>query len=368
MSQSPKKILILYTSHTLGHKTIAENISWYLERAGFTVRLEDILKVQSGWLVNLTRKLHRFVNVYLPFIWRWLYLSPSFTRLALPYRLKVAAKNHLQTLRLVTEYSPDVIITTQTTASAVVAFLKQQGLYKGKFGIAFSDFHLHRFWLYDQADFYLANIEEQKKEMLRLGVPEKNIFVCGFILPPRPTVEPDAARAKFGIRPHERVVLVGSGSLGLGIDLDFLNDFLNHQDTKVIVVCGKNQDLFESLSAEFAGTNIITLGFYTPMSDIYAIADVFLSKPGGLSVAEALSWRLPILVSYLLPGQEELNYNYLLDRGLIMPEPIALAGEVSEELSSGSFRQALLTNPEVERLFPSAEVLSGAVTDVLQRV
>ncbi len=53
-----KKILIFYTSVGLGHKSIAENIGWYLEQpvspgasrggAGFEVKFADIGKVQEG--------------------------------------------------------------------------------------------------------------------------------------------------------------------------------------------------------------------------------------------------------------------------------------------------------------------------------
>ena len=40
-----KKILILYTSHTHGHKAVAENIGFYLEQAGYEVKLSDVLKL-----------------------------------------------------------------------------------------------------------------------------------------------------------------------------------------------------------------------------------------------------------------------------------------------------------------------------------
>ena len=40
-----KKILILYNSIGWGHKSIAENIGFYLEREGFEVRLADILEL-----------------------------------------------------------------------------------------------------------------------------------------------------------------------------------------------------------------------------------------------------------------------------------------------------------------------------------
>ena len=51
-----KKILILYTSVGLGHKTLAENIGWQLQQEGMEVKLADIGKVQKGKFEHLDRK------------------------------------------------------------------------------------------------------------------------------------------------------------------------------------------------------------------------------------------------------------------------------------------------------------------------
>lgn len=359
-----KKILILYTSHTMGHKVIAENIGYYLSEAGCEVRLEDILKVQAGGLVTLTSKFHYFVNKYLPFVWRWLYTNKWFTDQTLKYRLKFAAKNHLATLRLIEEFNPDIVITTQTAASGVAAFLKQEKLFSGKFGIAFSDFHLHRYWLYDQADFYLVNVEEQKQEMVNFGVPSDKIFVVGMTLKPKRLVEALSAKQKFNIGPNDKVVLMSAGSFGFGLNEDLLYELNQKPNIKVIVVTGNNKLQSEKLSAQFGGTNVIVLGFYTPMDDLYAIANLFITKPGGLSVAEGLSWNLPMMVLYMLPGQEELNYNYLSERGLIMPEPIAAAGDILEELEQKSFRKSLRTNPAVSMIASRPEIIVAAVNQI----
>jgi hypothetical protein len=53
------------------------------------------------------------------------------------------------------------------------------------------------------------------------------------------------------------------------------------------------------------------------MSDLYQIADVFMTKPGGLSVAEAGQFGLPLVVTHTLPGQEDLNLAYLATGGYV---------------------------------------------------
>ncbi len=46
-----RKIIILYTSIGLGHKYIALNIGYHLEKAGFEVKYHDVLELQTGFTV-----------------------------------------------------------------------------------------------------------------------------------------------------------------------------------------------------------------------------------------------------------------------------------------------------------------------------
>ena len=361
-----KKVLILYASIGLGHKSIAENIGFYLSEAGFDVVLHDAQKVQGGFLANKGKKLYEWILRRAPFIWDWLYNTNWFISLTLPYRNWVAGFNYGHILKKIEEVKPYTIISTHTTASAIVNYLKKKNLYGGKFGIAFSDFHLHRYWLYDQTDFYLANVEEQKMQMKALGIPSAKIYVCGMLLKPKPEINVEQVREKLGIGNSAKVVLIASGSQGTGLDEKLIRDFVGKPNIKVIVVCGKNKEAFENLSVKFSNANAAILGYYSPMEELYAIADVFITKPGGLSVSEALRWNLPIIVSHLLPGQEKWNFEYLLKHGLVMPKVQNIASQAVEELSSGAFKKSLITNPDLQKLFNGQNMLIQAVSESLK--
>src|SRR4029079_6795928 len=120
--------------------------------------------------------------------------------------------------KLVREVQPDMVITTQTAPSAVLSVLKRRHAYTGLWGIAFSDYHFHRAWAYPRANFYLVNIEEQVLPLRALGVSPERIFRIGLALPPR-LLSADAAQVKgrLGIPAEAKVVLVGSGTLGVGL-------------------------------------------------------------------------------------------------------------------------------------------------------
>lgn len=350
-----QRILIFYTSVGLGHKSIAENLGWHLEHNGYEVKLADILQVQKGSMVDFGTSLHRFINTSLPFLWKWLYLYGHY--IFLRFRMFTASKNYNAAKEVIDQFQPDLVVTTQTSASAILEYLKTKKFYTKLWAVAFSDYHLHKFWLYPSVDFYLANIEEQKQAMIKLVIPAEKIFVCGMTMKPKPVVNAGEARKKLGLLPNDKAVLLGSGSLGTGLSIEWivrLSEELSRKDAtaRLVVVCGKNLKFYENLKTATLGTSAIVLGYYIPMAELYAVADLFLTKPGGLTVAESLQWNLPMLITHWLPGQEEINYRYLIKKGLIMQKPISmepssLAKVILHQLNTGEFRKELEANPNV---------------------
>lgn len=334
-----KKILILYTSIGLGHKYIAFNIAYHLEWAGFEVKLHDVLELQSGFIVKVGEWFHSLINRRFPFVWRWLYLSEMFSKITMPLRVPLAGRNRQNVKQAIEAFKPDAVLATQTSASAPVAYMKQHGEYNGKLIIAFSDYHFHSYWFYKEADLYLVNIEEQKQELEKLGVASENISIVGITLKPFTQADTEAVKQKLSLTGKD-VVLISSGSLGIGFSEQLLLDYatelqLKLPNTQLMVVCGKNETMKHHLIEEASKKslhNMTILGFYEPMSELYALTKVFLTKPGGLTVAEALRDNVQMITTHFLPGQEELNYKYLTKHDLMsfIPDPLTAKNLVAE--------------------------------------
>jgi UDP-N-acetylglucosamine:LPS N-acetylglucosamine transferase len=86
-----------------------------------------------------------------------------------------------------------------------------------------------------------------------------------------------------------------------------------------LVLCGNNQKLYEELRS-WNLPHIKPLPYLTSRSEmnrLYEEADAIVTKPGGITISEALKKRLPIFVHTFLPGQEQINLHYLKDKGLV---------------------------------------------------
>ena len=53
------------------------------------------------------------------------------------------------------------------------------------------------------------------------------------------------------------------------------------------------------------------------MAQYLAISDIIITKPGGISTSECIAMKKPMIIINPIPGQEERNVDYLIERGII---------------------------------------------------
>ena len=79
------------------------------------------------------------------------------------------------------------------------------------------------------------------------------------------------------------------------------------------MITGRNEKLYDAFEEEIVHSPIKTkLIYFTIEVEKYMhISDLIVTKPGGLTVSEALACNLPLAVFDAIPGQEEDNANFL---------------------------------------------------------
>ena len=89
---------------------------------------------------------------------------------------------------------------------------------------------------------------------------------------------------------------------------------------QILAVCGRNQKQFERLSqmkVSFCGPcQLFVYGFAKNVEILMSAADCLITKPGGLTVSEALVKKLPLFLTDPIPGHEERNAEFLVNNGV----------------------------------------------------
>jgi processive 1,2-diacylglycerol beta-glucosyltransferase len=131
-------------------------------------------------------------------------------------------------------------------------------------------------------------------------------------------IEIQEARKNLGLKDKQTVLIMG-GSFGAG-NLKKLMDSLGKSDLDLqyVFIAGNNKRTKKALEKhkENYDKDIFVEGFTQKISLYMDASDVLITKPGGLTVTEALIKRIPIIINKPIPGQEEENAIYLQNKGL----------------------------------------------------
>ncbi|HUE76082.1 MAG TPA: glycosyltransferase [Chloroflexota bacterium] len=156
--------------------------------------------------------------------------------------------------------------------------------------------------------------------------------------------DPKEIRASLGLEPDRTTVLVIGGGEGSG-GLDEVAQTVAEAspENQIVIVCGRNETLRRRLENQTLACPGRVLGFVDTMADLMHAADFIVTKGGPQSVSEALTSRRPVIITQILPGQEQGNGEYVVRHGagLLGDSPGALAACVSMMSRDTALRRRL---------------------------
>ncbi|MNC41245.1 Processive diacylglycerol beta-glucosyltransferase [compost metagenome] len=86
---------------------------------------------------------------------------------------------------------------------------------------------------------------------------------------------------------------------------------------QLIVVCGRNRELYRQLSHSYGNHRHVHIyGYIDDVANVMTMSDCMITKPGGITLSEALECRLPLILYRPVPGQELNNALYLQRKGV----------------------------------------------------
>jgi processive 1,2-diacylglycerol beta-glucosyltransferase len=223
--------------------------------------------------------------------------------------------------RLMQKWKPDAVVCTHAFPCGAMAEYKRMYVDAPPVVGIVTDYAVHGFWLHANIDAYAVASDEVRTTMIARGIEPGRVVASG--IPVRPEFRP-AGDHTVGLRerlnlPRDRfVVLMMGGGLGIG-PLERMMRSLEALDLPLtlVVITGRNArgERRVLATAQNVSYPVRALTFVDNVYDYMHAADVFVTKPGGLSVAEALVARVPLVLYKPLPGQEERNARVVSETG-----------------------------------------------------
>ncbi|WP_373897926.1 MGDG synthase family glycosyltransferase [Haloimpatiens sp. FM7315] len=318
-------VLMLAISAGGGHIKAAETLKEYilLKEPNSNVKIIDTLKylnpildklVIGGYIKAIKSSPSLYGKLY-----NYNYASMDNTLASVSNKINEIMAYRL--LPLIEEFSPDIIVSTHPFPSEMLSILKEQYKLNAPVICIITDYACHSFWLYPFIDAYIIPNKEMIWDMISKGISSNSIFDYG--IPVSPAFFEKYNRTELleelNLSKEKNTVLIMGGSLGMGKITSICLQLCSIDvPLQIIIISGNNKKLFKELTKLKAEHPQISkvLGYTDNVSTYMKCSDLLITKPGGMTITEALACSTPMALFSAIPGQEERNANFLVKNNL----------------------------------------------------
>lgn len=324
-----KKVIIFYASYGGGHLNAAKSIQNCILKKypQLDVELIDCMKYVNITIEKITTAAYREMAKKAPWAWGRIYSDSQKGPLA-----HISSRSNkimaIKLLKLLKEKTPDLIISTHPFGSQMCSYLKRKGKINSKIATIMTDFAPHDQWLVgsDYTDYFFVAHEKMKQYLISKEIDSNKIFVTGIPISERFSEKFDRKEIfkELNFPENKKTILFfGGGEYGLGKTktIEILTCLAKHfKDISIIAISGKNPKMKESfleiVKKYEREDNIKVIEFTNKVPELMSIADLVVTKPGGLTTSESLASKLPMIIINPIPGQEEENAEFLENKGI----------------------------------------------------
>ncbi len=340
------RVLILSISAGGGHQRAAEAVKSYtlLNNPDAHVKIIDTLKYINPILDKVV------IGSYL----RSIKLSPSIfgklykfsenddNLLSFTNKLNEIVGHRIKSL--IRNFKPDIVIATHPFSTQMLSVLKMKYKLKMPAVSLLTDYGSHSFWIHPHIDAYIVSNNDMKTDLVSRGVSENTIYPLGIPVNPDFMKVHNKKRTLKHLDLSENLptILMMGGSLGIGKITPLYEELENMKnEAQIIVVAGKNKNLYDEISKLKAFTkNPTTVVGYTKEINKYMQAcDILITKPGGLTITEAIISHIPLVIFSPIPGPEIQNVEFLVKHNLAL--------NISDNIHIKAAVENMLDNPDI---------------------
>ncbi len=312
-----------------GHLSAARSIENYIQNnhSEIEVKLVDCIEYINKYLNKILAESYNEAAKKAPWAWKRAYHSSNHGLTS----KAVTTSNKLFSIKLnklLQDFEPDLIISTHPFGTQMCGILKKKGKINCPLATILTDFHIHGQWLVfnEYCDYFFVSNNQMKNDMMEYGISEDKIYVSGIPVSEKfqQSFNREEICAEFNLDPDKQTILFfAGGEFGLGnkTTIMVLKALIRlFSKTQVVAISGKNpkikakfDDLVKNTDSE---ERIKVLEYTNKVPELMSIALFVITKPGGLTSTESLTSHLPMVIVNPIPGQEEENAEFLVEKGV----------------------------------------------------
>jgi processive 1,2-diacylglycerol beta-glucosyltransferase len=217
-------------------------------------------------------------------------------------------------------FDPDVIVAAEVAACEMAAIARRLRLTRAPILSVITDYEAEPIWVQPEVEAFTVPDESVRAELVSWGAPANRISICG--IPVDPAFDamhnPKAARLRHGINDNTPMVLLMGGGMG-PTRMHQVAEQLAESSTPmhIVAIAGKDKRALRKLRRlkVKAPVSLRVLGWTDEVAALMQAARLLVTKPGGLTVAEAALCSLPVVFFDPIPGAEFVNARRMVDGG-----------------------------------------------------
>lgn len=313
------KVLFISAPVGDGHIRAAQAVSLALGKYDNTIetKIANIFDFFNPYIGQTILKIYLKILKLFPVMYGMAYSWGNESYLALIGRKIISGYLAKKMEKYIRDYDPAIIVCTHATPAGVVAHLLKNNKLTVPVIAVVTDFVVHRLWIYPEIKHYIVGHKNMCNILMEHGVQANSIQVMGIPVEEKFIIVPDRQEifTKLALNAEIKTILIMAGGTGL-LPMDEIVLACEKVDIPIqlIVVTGNNKSMYQKLLIlqPALRNSVRILGYVNNVNELMSISDLIISKPGGMTVAEALCQRVPMLIYKPIPGQEEANTNYLI--------------------------------------------------------
>jgi processive 1,2-diacylglycerol beta-glucosyltransferase len=368
------KVLLLTAGYGEGHNAAARGLHTALSELGAETEILDLFAITGGALYERSRRDYIGLINHAPRLWAAVYRLIDVLPVV-SWGIPLLGKMQRALARILKEKKPDAVVSVYPVYGYLIEriFPRRSQRTFAFHTVVTDSITINSVWHRCASDSFFVPNEHSARVMMHAGVPEGRLRVLGFPVPPRFARDRPVRPEPPPILPPRILYMINAGKdQAPGV----VSRLLKIERIRLTVTVGRDEKLRARIeaAAKAAGRAIEIHGWTPQMPELLMTHHLLIGKAGGAAVQEAIAARTPMLITHIVPGQEEGNAQLLFENGCgeLCETPDALATAI-ERLFAGDAAEwraweraiAALSKPDAALQIAGAilkEIESGGAT------